>query len=227
MAKIGIVTPCFEPNPSWFERCKKSALSQPHCVHYIVWDGQVPTTSSVLSDSIREFSIPGPHGDAGNAARAVGSILAAAEGVDWIAFLDADNWYEPDHIARMLDCSRQSGAWITSCTRNLYALDGSLMGVCPQIDGERFVDTSCLLIARQAFALLSTWASIPPANRFVGDQVFWAEVIRSGYSRAHINFPSVAYRTAYAVHYEHFGITKPEGVKKLLYGSEGYSLEYD
>ena len=227
MVKIGVITPCFEPNEAWFDRCKASVSSQTNCVHYIVWDGQVPTKSTGIDKSIREFSIPGPHCDTGNAARAVGSILAAAEGVDGVAFLDADNWYQPDHIARMLDCSKQSGAWITSCTRNLYTLDGSLMGVCPEVDGERFVDTSCLLILRSAFALLSTWASIEPANRFVGDRIFWDEVIRSGYTRKHVNFPSVAYRTAYSVHYDHFGVPRPKGVKRLVHGSDGYSTEYD
>lgn len=214
-AKVGVVTPHFAAEPDHFRECLLSVRRQTApCLHYVVCDGSAPAWPDAAAD-VRVVNLPGPHGDVGNAARAVGGILAAAEGCDAVAFLDADNWFEPDHVESLLAAGRTTGAAVCSSGRTLHALDGQPMGPCPEVDGEAFVDTNCLFLLRPAFGLLGEWAAVPVAHSAIGDRFVWAAVRRSGVPRVHTGRRTAAYRTPYAVHYRHFGLPVPPGAKVL------------
>jgi hypothetical protein len=51
------------------------------------------------SANVRHIRLGRPHNDAGNTPRGLGALLAVSEGYDGIGLLDADNWYDEDHIA--------------------------------------------------------------------------------------------------------------------------------
>src|SRR5207244_1055632 len=97
---------------------------------------------------VQVLRLPQPHRDYGNTPRAIGSASAIAQEFDAIAYVDSDNWYEPDHLERMVELQLQTGAAVCSCARALHDLDGQMLGLCPEVDGETFVDTNCLFLTR-------------------------------------------------------------------------------
>ncbi len=174
----------------------------------------------------QHIKLPVNHADYGDTPRGVGSVMAIAQRFDAIAYLDADNWYYPEHIASLVKLYRHTGAGVVSSARNLYRLDGTLLGKCSEVDGERFVDNNCYFITRPAFQIVSVWWMMellfyggPEAKRIgkeihsIDDRVLWAEVIRLKLSRAHSGKATVAYRTAFVNHYRQFGEEPPAGAK--------------
>lgn len=218
--KVAIVTAHFAAEPDHLRQCLHSVRSQTvPVVHYVVCDGSLPAWPDPAAD-VRMATIPGPHHDVGNAARAVGATLAAADGCEAVAFLDADNWYEPDHVSSVLDAHTRTGAVVVSSGRTLYGLDGRRLGPCPEVDGVSFVDTNCLCLFRPAFGLIGAWTEVPAGHAAVGDRYVWAVALRSGLPRAHTRRPTVAYRTPYKIHYDHFGVPAPPGAKVVIPGRD-------
>jgi len=143
----------------------------------------------------------------------VGSVLAISQQYDAIAYLDADNWFYPEHIATMVALHRESGAAVISATRNLHRLDGSLLGACYEVDGEKFVDNNCFFFTRQAFSLVPVWWEMLPHHHAIDDRVMWAHIKHHGKSCRHSTIPTVGYRTAFTAHYEYYGEVPPAGAK--------------
>jgi hypothetical protein len=114
-----------------------------------------------------------------------------------------------------LETIRRAAAVCTS-GRRLYTLDGELLGACYEVDGERFVDTNCYLVFREAFELIAWWYLMPRHRHAVGDRRLWRPVKRRNLPRAHSGERTVCYRTAYEVHYRHFGRTPPPGAKPRI-----------
>ena len=222
--KVAVITPYFNAHEEWLLKCHESVISQTHpCTHFMIADGR--PQDIVDSWNVQHIKLPVNHADYGDAPRGVGSVMAIAQRFDAIAYLDADNWYYPDHIASLIKLHRQTGAGVVSSTRNLYRLDGTLLGKCFEVDGERFVDNNCYFITRPAFHIVSVWWMMEllytgpngkgPWKQIhsIDDRVFWAEVIRLKLSRAHSGRATVAYRTAFMNHYRHFGEEPPAGTK--------------
>jgi glycosyltransferase involved in cell wall biosynthesis len=215
--RIAVVTPTYHTPIEWLSRCLRSVADQGvPCVQFVVSDGD-ESLPEINSPTVQVIRLPRPHQDVGNAARAVGTVSAICQGFDTIAYLDADNWYEPDHLRSLLEAQARTGAAVCTSGRNLHTLDGRLIARCPEVDGERFVDTNCLFLTRPAFGVLAGWYLMPPELKLVGDRVIWAKVRELGLSRAHTGRPTVAYRTAYEPHYRHFGLPVPPGAKRLVF----------
>jgi glycosyltransferase involved in cell wall biosynthesis len=215
LPKLAVITPYCAGSESYFEQCLESVLAQTiACVHIVVCDGETRVPSG-RTTRLRIMTIPGPHHDTGNAARAVGGILADAEGFDAVAYLDADNWYDPDHVQLAWESANRTESAVISSARHLHALDGLWMGRCHEVNGTTFVDTNCLFLRRPAFGLLSAWAQIPHAHAAIGDRIVWARVLKSGLPHTHTGRATVHYRTPYKVHYDRFGLPVPDGAKVL------------
>ena len=61
----------------------------------------------------------------GNPPRALGGILADAYGFDAVAYLDADNWYDPSHIEGLIEAHKaHEKVSLVSCKRRFYDLEG-------------------------------------------------------------------------------------------------------
>jgi hypothetical protein len=88
------------------------------------------------------------------------------------------------------------------------------MGPCPNIDPERFVDTSCMMFFREAFGVLANWVLMPPYAHLIGDRVMLHHVKASGVRRAHSQARTVNYRCGKAGAYRQMGEPIPEGVSQ-------------
>jgi hypothetical protein len=215
--RIAVITPCHDTPQAWLDQCRQSVLAQTlPCTHILVNDGGEPPQ---VDDSgpVQIVHLPRPHHDVGNAGRAIGSVTAICQGFDALAYLDSDNWYEPNHLESLARLHRTTGAAVCTSTRNIYQPDGSLMGRDFEVDGERFVDTNCLFLTTGAFAAVSAWYLAPRGQALVGDRIVWQTIKKMHLSCAHTNLPTVAYRTNYRFHFDHFGITAPPEAKRLVW----------
>jgi hypothetical protein len=95
--KICVITPYFETREDWVRMAHASVRQQTIEAHHImVCDGSRPVeipdfrgTHIILQRNYRDY---------GNTPRFIGCYQALAIEADAIAFLDADNWYHPDHL---------------------------------------------------------------------------------------------------------------------------------
>lgn len=147
------------------------------------------------------------HADAGATPRALGALSAFARGFDAVAFLDADNWYDPDHIQCMVDAVGDAGGVIA--TRRIHGLDGTaLYPDTWESNGVDHVDTNCWFLTRQAMHLMSHWI-VAKGMRLWSDRIFWDAVKRSGIRLVKHEKPTVAYVTKWAAHYINAGVEPP------------------
>jgi len=218
--RVAVVTPYFKEPEEFLRICHQSVLGQTYaCEHIFVADGF--PSASVASWNCRHIVLPASHADAGNTPRAIGSLSAAALGFDAIAFLDADNWYKPQHIRSLVDACQQSGAEVCGSGRDIHRLDGSLLlaGGEPG-DGIAHIDTSSMLLTRPAFGLLAFWTLMPRHFAALGDRLFWTKAKNAGHPIALTRLPTVCYRTPYADHYLACGETPPPGAKATAFVGE-------
>ncbi|MFP6688355.1 MAG: glycosyltransferase [Alphaproteobacteria bacterium] len=166
--KVAVITPYFEAGEDWLKKCHESVLAQTHhCTQFFVADG---APQDVISDFDAQHIVLGAnHGDYGNPPRAIGSVSAIGQGFDAIAWLDADNWYEPNHIESLVGLHRKQGAAICTSSRMIYGSNGAPLGLCPNVDGKKFFDTNCYLLTRAAYELISVWYEMEPRLHPVGD----------------------------------------------------------
>ena len=158
--------------------------------------------------------LPRSHGDIGSTPRLIGSYHAIGLGVDAVAFLDADNWYRPDHIAGLLAEMDQHQADFVSSSRTLCRLNGTVMGPCPLTDPDRFIDTNAMLFGRGSFHLLHQWVLMPPYGHLIGDRIMLHHLKQSGVKREHLDQHSVFYRCSKAGLYKQMNENIPAGVQK-------------
>jgi hypothetical protein len=212
--RVAVVTPHLREPGEWFSRCLESVREQTiPCTHFVVDDGG---DACPEGPGVERITLPRPHEDWGDTARAIGAVSAIGRGFDAIAWLDADNWFLPEHIETMLSTHVQTGAAVVTSTRTLHHRDGRVLGPCYECDGRTFVDANCLFLVRAAFSLIAGWYLLDPAHHVIADRVFWNAVVRSGLPHAHTGRATVAYRTPYRVHYEAFGQAAPANPKEQI-----------
>ena len=211
--KIAVITPCHQEPDDWLQRCIDSVAAQTHsCTQILVGDGvrrQVAQT-----DSLIHLSLPRGVADFGDTPRAVGGLYAAGLGFDAVTYLDADNWLHRTHVQSLIEAAQAARAPIATCRREFrHFIDGSFLAECATSDGEQFCDTSCMLLTRPAFRLLSVWALMDPAFHVLDDRVMWNAMRKSGLARAHTGCATVAYRASHAGVYRDLGLIAPAGTK--------------
>lgn len=210
--RVAVVTPYFKPNPNWLAQCHDSVNRQTHvCTHIMVSDGAGPPPLKSFSGQLIELSHN--HADFGDTPRAIGAASAVAQEFDAIAFLDADNWYLPDHIETLVALQRSTGAAVCTSSRVLHDLEGVLLGACPESNGQDFADTNCLFFARTGFRLVSAWVLIPEALHDIDDRWMWGQIRLNDLRTAHSDKPTVAYRSTWPYHYQLYSRLPPAGIK--------------
>ena len=209
--KIAVISPFFNEPLDWIEQCKASVAQQTvACDHFFIGDSprsKVPAPATVID-------LPVSVNDFGNTPRAVGSMYAAGLGYEAIAFLDADNMYEPQHIETLVRLHQKSGAAVVTSRRKFIRLDGSYMAECLTSDGQNFCDTNCLFFTRPAFHMLAQWSFMGKMFSHIGDRVLWQLIRQSGLTTAHTNEATVLYRATHEGFYRDLGELAPEGVKR-------------
>jgi len=124
------------------------------------------------------------------------------QNIDAIAFLDADNWYYPDHLRSLTTLAASTQLEAVASARMLHRLDGTPMMKCPTVDGNAYVDTSCMIVFRPAFRHLIAWVLQGQDTAAETDQFLWRLLRDSGARMAFVDRPTVAYRTRHQVHYD-------------------------
>lgn len=206
--KVAVITPYYKEARHILEQCHDSVLGQTYsATHYMVADGFPQEIVSLWK--AEHIILPKAHGDNGNTPRAIGSLSAVNQGYDAIAYLDADNWFRPDHIEEMVALHYEQGAAICTSNRTMHRLDGTLLYHDVENNGTTFVDTSNIVLFRPAFRMLGLWALMPKPMSPVCDRIFWEAVIASGFPRAHRKIATVAFRSRYADHYHLCGERPP------------------
>jgi glycosyltransferase involved in cell wall biosynthesis len=211
--RVAVVTPYYKEELSFLVQCHQSVLAQDiDADHIMVADG---FPREEISDwRVKHVRLPVAHGDNGNTPRAVGSLLADAEGYDFIAYLDADNWFHPGHLKSLLALHTESGAPVCTSFRTYHSADGTPLPVSERSENEvQHVDTSCYLVHRSAFSLVQTWARMPRPLSPICDRVFFAAIANGRFRLASTRKRSVAFRSQYLSHYRAAGLPPPASAK--------------
>ena len=212
--RVAVVTPYYKEPEEILRQCHESVLAQTYaCDHSLVSDGFPNPVVSTWK--VEHFTLPKAHADAGNMGRVVGSISAFARGYDAVAFLDADNWYDKDHIRNLVDLQSRTGAAVCIARRSMHRLDGSYMFEDDKSDGRKHVDTNCIFLTRAALPLVARWAHMPRQLWPVGDSVYWSSIKTSGLPLARLERSTVHYRTTWESDYRRMGEVLPEGCKNI------------
>jgi hypothetical protein len=208
--KICVVTPYFQTEDAWIRHAHFSVRGQTVPAHHIlVCDGSTPAQIEAFQGT--HILLQRNYKDYGNTPRLIGCYNAVTTGAEAIAFLDGDNWYQPDHLSSLVGFARDNRLDACSSARTLHRLDGSLMGKCQTVNGQPYIDTSCLMVMRSAFPHLIAWILSGQDTAAVADQRVWAHLKNAGARLGFLDNPSVCYRTRHATHYRLSGETPPVG----------------
>ncbi|WP_421693295.1 glycosyltransferase family 2 protein [Aestuariivirga sp.] len=197
--RVAVVTPYYKEPGHELQRAIGSVRAQTSpCDLILVSDGFSNDIARQAGAIHIELGVG--HGDGGNAGRYVGAMVALAKGYDAVAFLDADNWYEPKHIQRMVQRQHETGATAVVSGRNIYLPDGFKLQVPDEEDESgNHVDTSCYLLTRACEYAWHLWGQMPPEWGAVGDRVLLAEL--AGQRLARTGNRTMNYKSNYAYHY--------------------------
>jgi hypothetical protein len=156
---------------------------------------------------IEHITLSQCHHDAGATPRAIGAISAFSRGFDAVAFLDADNHYNADHIETMVNLLAHND--VVTATRNICNSTGELLYIdTVESNGNQFCDTNCMFLTKNLLHLMTSWITGP--NRFLwSDRYFWNAVLEGNFSRVHSVKPTVNYYTRWAWHYQYAGQDPP------------------
>jgi hypothetical protein len=208
--KICVVTPYFKTPIEWLIQAHGSVRAQTiPASHVLVCDGSQP--AQIPSFLGTHVLLGRNYQDYGNTPRLIGCYNAITQGADAIAFLDADNWFQPDHLEALRDYALANNLDACSSGRMLNRPDGSVLAKCPVVNGRPYIDTSCLLVMRSAFPHMIAWTLQPQAHAAVIDQEVWRHMRNMGARLGFLDRPSVFYRTRHATHYRLIGEEPPPG----------------
>ena len=212
--RYAIITPYWNEDRALLERCIKSVRGQTVAAdHLLVADG-LPQ-AWIDREPVRHFKLDRTHGDYGKTPRGIGALIAVAEGYDAIGFLDADNWFENDHVESCLDAARGDAEGYDQCdyvvARRLFRRpDESIM---PLGEEPGHVDTNCFFLLRGSFYCVANWATMPKELSVISDRVF-RDVLKSrGLRFASVQKRTVNYHCMWQSLYDALKETPPEGAK--------------
>lgn len=222
---IAVITPYFKEETPVLSKCLQSVTAQTlPCTHFVVADGFPSDFVDTFSDEIRHVRLPKPNADVGNTPRAIGTMLALADGFDFIAWLDADNWYEPNHLESLLALYELTESPVLCCRRSFRRPDGTTLDISEAAeDSHRHVDTNCYLVHKSCGATLLTWGLMPKILNPIGDRLFFHKLRHERLAIAFSDLRTVCYRTRHVPHYIQANEPPPPGAKE---GSEIFSIPF-
>lgn len=210
VGRVAVVTPYYKEPDAEIQRVMASVAGQSRACHHIMVSDGFPNALA-SAPGVTHIELGCAHGDNGNTPRYVGAMVALAEGYDAVAFLDADNWFEPKHIERLVDRQHDSGAGAVFSLRNVYLPDGTKVPVERGEDVARLhVDTSCMLITRDCEYALHLWGQMPQEWGPACDRVVFSEL--GGQRLAWTANRTMNFRSHYADHYRLAGRPLPADI---------------
>jgi len=170
--RIAVVTPYLDEPLAWLRRCHDSVRTQTRpATHFLVADGR--PQAAVADWDCQHIALPAGHEDWGNTPRMTGGLSAASQGFDAVLFLDADDWYRPDHVATVAGRIERGDVDVVVSDHVRHRVDGTPTGRIHQgTDGEAMT-ASTFAVARTGFSMLAIWAMVPrPVARFGPHWIF-------------------------------------------------------
>ena len=217
VSRVAVVTPYYKEPDDELRRTIASVAGQSRACHHILVSDGFPNDLA-RAPGLTHIELGAAHGDNGNTPRYVGALVALAHGYDAVAFLDADNWYEPKHIERLVARQHESGAGVVFSLRNIYLPDGTKVPIRFDEDAaRRHVDTSCMLITRDCEYALHLWGQMPQEWGPACDRVVFSEL--GGQRIAWTANRTMNFKSHYGDHYHAAGRPIPadvHGVPKSL-----------
>jgi glycosyltransferase involved in cell wall biosynthesis len=207
--KIAVITPYYKEDAKILERCYNSVAKQTYrnYKHIMIADGDPHPIIKHWTD-VDHIILPQCHNDAGATPRALGAISAFSQGYDAVAFLDADNTYETNHLELMKNNVEFHD--VVTATRNICSRTGEILFVDnDESNGKDFCDTNCLFLTRNALNLMTFWIT-EPGYRLWSDRRFWSVILQTNMKRTHCIIPTVNYYSRWAWHYQFAGLTPPD-----------------
>jgi len=192
-------------------------------IHSVCQSTGVDASVILVSDGFRDvprleyphlvLQLPKRVADYGDTPRCIGSFYAAGLGFDAVTYLDADNFYDPEHLQSLFETYQATQADIIISGRKIVRLDGSYMATCLTSDGQNFSDTNCLMLTKRAFHIFQYWSLMAAEYHAVDDRVIWFAIKSSGYTTAFTGQHTVNYRASYPGYYTDLGEAPPAEVK--------------
>jgi len=226
--RVAVITPYYKESLETLIRCRDSVKNQTYknTTHILVADGH--SNSICKGWNVDHFELPVSHADAGATPRAVAAMSAFSRGYDAIAFLDADNWYDNDHIESMVEGVhgvKQGTVDFVIATRRIHCSLTEKMLYVDTIEsnGTNMVDTNCMFMTKTCLNLLPNWI-VDPANRLISDKIFWESVKKNNVSIVRYTRPTVSYSTKWAWHYKQAGVEIPPDAVWLMQDNKGNKI---
>lgn len=218
--KVAVITPYYTENTDILRRCHESVLNQTYSdvTHIMIADGHPHPWCH--SQKLDHFVLPTSHNDAGATPRALGAISAFSRGYNAVAFLDADNWFEPSHIQCMVETMQTTNADVVSATRIIVLENGYRYIDGFESIGKEFTDTNCMFLSRKCLHHMTRWVA-DPGKTLWSDRSFWDSLVSSGYTIARCSQPTVAYVTKWATHYLSVNLEPPPESVWIDYDEQG------
>lgn len=203
--KVAVITPYYKEPLEMLQRAHDSVAAQTHtCTHYMIADGHPQT--EVDTWQVRHLALPKAHHNNGNTPRATGTLDAIENDFDAIAYLDADNWFEPNHIAHLVEGQHSTNSDMVSSGRVIHGINGDiLLPTGEQGDGKETADTSTLLFSKAAFPVLPLWGTMPDELGPNCDRYIFKGAQALGCAHHHTGEPTMHFTSRYAPHYRAAG----------------------
>jgi glycosyltransferase involved in cell wall biosynthesis len=220
--KIAIITPYFKESLDVLEQNYKSVIDQDlNTDHYFIADGY--PLDAISKWKVKHIILDKSHDDNGNTPRGVGSKKVRELNYDFIAYLDADNWFHKNHLKSLINLYNDAKVNICCSKRTFHHMNGKELYISEMPEDEfEHVDTSCFLIHNSAFELTKIWEKMPKILSPICDRIFYKSIfIHKKYSIAFSNLRTVAFRSQYLSHYKSANEQPPKNLKGLV-GRESY-----
>ena len=198
--KVAVITPYWREDKKTLKKCIDSVSSQTYkATHIIVADGNPQT---IDNKKIIHIKLPFNIGNSGATPRGLGAKIAFDMGFDAVAFLDADNWFDKNHIASCVKLQKKENLDVVFARRNIIFPDGEVLKIeDPQDKEGKHVDTNCFFISKRASFLVNVWLMWPKEFGTGEDRILLSAIRKYELKTQHLMEPTVWYQTNWANHY--------------------------
>jgi glycosyltransferase involved in cell wall biosynthesis len=209
---FAIITPYFKEPAEVLKRCIDSVKHQSVSAdHFLISDGY--PQDWLDGAGVRHLRLGAAHKDLGNTPRGLGALLAISEGYKGIGFLDADNWYDPDHVEQCCAAANSvkgEPADLIVAKRRILLPDGTATKLPEE---PNHIDSNCYWLLEGAFHLVHHWITMMPEVALMSDRLIYRVVKENSLTMYYTRSETVNYVGNYAVYYRAIGKTPPPDAK--------------
>lgn len=160
---VSVITPTWQRHDLLFSRCVPAVAKQDYrpLEHIVVSDGPDPVLREIFAGRVdapvrlAELAEHPPEAQWGHHARLHGTGLAKGE---YIAYLDDDNSWRPDHVRLLVAALEETGAGFAYGKMAVHGRGEYVIGTDPPAYGQ--LDTS-MIVHRRELLGVATWRWYP------------------------------------------------------------------